>query len=432
MIKIIPTALNLPQNSTGKWTKLISTFVVGQGALQLLQLISGFFLIRWLSVEEYAQYSLAFAFQSTAQMLVEFGFSGAIIALVGNRTDDKALIGNYIKAGQYYRNRFFICIGVVSLVLFPLLTAKHNWPLSVTVLLLVSILINLYFSGSVSYYTAPLQINRRLNDLYQVQIKHGLVRILLLVVSYTASVLSSGLAALTTCYLTIANGLSFRRKASPYISEPYTSSVESRKEMFTYLRPIMPGIVFAALQGQIMMFIISVFGQTESIAEIGALSKIGQLYMILNMAGGVIVAPYFARQNKTGLLQKYILITGLAVLISSAVVIAGLLLPELFLFLIGNKYQHLQTELVLLLINSGLGFLVGITWNMNASRKWIFNWMPLVSIPGTLTIQILCAWFMDLNTTTNVLLFSIFTSLFILANRILVSVVGFKKLINYV
>src|SRR5690625_2710448 len=85
------------------WIKLAGSFLVGQGALQLIQVLSGFFLFRWLSVEQYAQYSVVFACQSTAGMLVELGFLGAIVALVGNRIQDKKVLGNYIRAGRFFR-----------------------------------------------------------------------------------------------------------------------------------------------------------------------------------------------------------------------------------------------------------------------------------------------------------------------------------------
>lgn len=428
MIRRISIALNLPHDSLNKWGKIVSIFVLGQGAVQFIQLLSGFFLIRWLTVEEYAQYSVAFAFQNTAQMLVEFGFSGAIVALVGNRIHEKKVIGDYIKAGQFFRNRSFLLVGGGCVILFPLLTAKHQWPLSVTILLLACILSNLFFSGNISYYTPPLNIHKQVGSLYQVQIKNGLFRLLLIGALYITTVLNAWLAAFTTSILTITNGYAFRKRAKPYIEEPPRASAEVRREMFEYIRPIMPGIIFAAFQGQIIIYIISIFGQSGSIAEIGALSRLGQLFVVFNMAGGILIAPYFAQQQKSGLLRKYFSISSFTILLSVSIVMLAYFFPNLFLWLIGDKYQHLQTEVVLLVINSGLAFINGTLWSINASRKWIYNWMPWVSIPGTILIQVLCAWQMDLSVTSNVLLFSIFTNGFVLANRILVSIVGFKQI----
>ncbi len=72
-----------------RWLPLILGFLAGQTSVQLLNLMTGFFLLRWLSVEQYAQYSVALGFQSTLSMPIYLGFSGSITALVGERSSDK-------------------------------------------------------------------------------------------------------------------------------------------------------------------------------------------------------------------------------------------------------------------------------------------------------------------------------------------------------
>jgi hypothetical protein len=48
--------------------------------------------------------------------------------------------------------------------------------------------------------------------------------------------------------------------------------------MLHYLSPIIPGIIFTAVQGQISVLLITLFGQTKSIAEVAALGRLGQLF----------------------------------------------------------------------------------------------------------------------------------------------------------
>lgn len=427
MIKSIYSAFDLSRDKIINWTKLIGTFLVGQGASHAIKVISGFLLMRWLSVDQFAQYNLAFAFQSTAYMLVEFGFSGAIVALVGHRINDKKAIGEYIKAGQFYRNRTFIVIAVACIVAFPLMTASHNWSHIVTFFLLVSIITNLYFSGISSFYSPPLKMHKKISTLYGIQVKFGLFRLMLLWGFYIITVLNAWIAALTNSLLTVMGGLVYKKKSADYIELPESSSKEVRREMVNYIKPIMPGMVFAALQGHIMVFVSSIFGESGNIAEIGALNRLGQLYFILSMAGVVLIAPYLAKQPEKGLLLKYLSILGLMIGISSLIVIGGYLLPGPLLWLIGDNYDHLNTELVFLLINSGLGFINGLMWQMNAARKWLYNWMPMVSIPGTIIIQALCIIFIDLSITKNVLIFSIITNVFVLGIRILVAWVGISR-----
>lgn len=412
---------------TGGRIRLITSFIVGQGALQLLQLLSGFLLIRWLSIEEYAQYSLSFAFQSTAQMLVELGFSGAVVALVGGNISDKKRIGNYIKAGKFYRNRFFFFIGGVCIFFFPLLTFQHNWPIYVTVLLLISILANLYFSGNVSYYNSPLLIHKRMDDLYGVQVKNSILRFAFIGFFHLAALLNAWLAAFATTFMTIANGFSFKKKAKAYVEEPENPSKEVRKEMLDYIKPIMPGIVFMAFQAQIIIFIISIFGETKNIAEVAALGRLGQIFLMLNVAGSALVAPYFARQPKKGLVKKFFAILSVAVILAVLIWIFSAGFPEVLIFLIGEKYSHLQPEIPLLVSASCLAFLSNLMWSIAASRKWLWWWMPALNIGGVLLIQILAVINMDLSTTHNVLVLSLIINAFAVIHKIIISIYGFSR-----
>ncbi len=82
----------------------------GQSILQALNFITGFLLVRWLSIESYAQFGVVFGFQSTLAMLIDLGFGGCIVSLVGNRGDRPEIIGGYISAAHWFRTRLFAFI----------------------------------------------------------------------------------------------------------------------------------------------------------------------------------------------------------------------------------------------------------------------------------------------------------------------------------
>jgi O-antigen/teichoic acid export membrane protein len=126
-------------SSFKRWTALIFRFLAGQGSVQVLNLVSGFLLLRWLSVEAYAQYSVAFGFQNTLGILVDLGISGSIVALVGDRGSDKEIVGTYIQSAKHFRNRFFAVIIPLAAIAFPLVTSKHNWDLTTQLLLFISV-----------------------------------------------------------------------------------------------------------------------------------------------------------------------------------------------------------------------------------------------------------------------------------------------------
>ena len=410
--------------------RLIISFLIGQGVVQFIQLLTGFLLIRWLTVEQYAQYSVAFAFQSTAQILVELGFSGSVIALVGSRIYDKDVLGGYIKAGKFFRNRLFAFVGAICLVGFPLITAHHEWPYYITFLLLIAILSNLYLSGNSAFYATPLIIHAKLKEFYRIQLKSGLFRLSFLALLSLFSVINAWLAAMATSFLIWYNGKNYKARSQEYLEEPSSSSSATKKEMLQYVKPVMPGIIYSAFSAQIALFLISIFGNTQNIAEVGALGRVGQIFFILNAASSTLIVPYLARQSGEGLSKKYLKVISGALSIAALLSIIAFLVPEPFLWIMGSKYDHLDREVGLLVLNSAIIFLNVVMWDMNCSRKWLWYWIPIVSISSNILLQIFLIFKMDLNTTYNVLIYSIILSVFNLSNKILVAFIGLKKTKN--
>ena len=430
MIKKLFLGTSVSRVLSHTWFKIIFVFVAGQGAVQLVQLLSGFFLIHWLSVEDYAQYSIVFAFQSTAQVLVELGVSGSVVALVGNRIDDKKVLGEYIKAGKFFRNRMFLVVSIICIVGFPYMTMQHEWSISVTVILLMCILLNLFFSGNTAFYVTPLMIHRKLSDMYHVQLKSGVFRLLFLWIAYLLSAINSWIAAFTTCITVFYNGEKFRKKSQQFIEEPIESDSKTRKEILGYVKPVIPGIVYSAFSAQISLFIIGIFGVSENIAEVGALGRLGQIFVIFNMASSTLIVPYLARQSKEHLGRKILGILAIGGCIAIILITIGFSFPKPLLWIMGEKYSHLGEEVGLLILNSSIIFINVLMWDMNCSRKWLWSWIPIVSISSNVVLQIIMICTMDLSSTYNVLIFSIVLSVFNLLNKILVTIIGLKKTKN--
>jgi hypothetical protein len=84
-------------------------------------------------------------------------------------------------------------------------------------------------------------------------------------------------------------------------------------------------------------------------------------------------------------------------------------LPDQFLFVLGNKYSHLQRELLLMVGGATLNMLASTLWILNASRAWLTgSWL---NIPFTLSTQLLMIPFIDFSTVSGVLTFNLFTAL---------------------
>jgi O-antigen/teichoic acid export membrane protein len=390
-------------------------------------MITGFLLLRWLSVEAYAQYSVAFGFQSTLSMLIDLGFSGSIIALVGERGSDKKVIGAYIRSAKYFRYRFFSILIPLAAIAFPLVTLKQNWHWTTQILLFVSIVGSIFFQGWVSFYSAPLLINQELKNFYQPQIVTAVGRISLCCMLYLVSILNSWTTAWLNSASIALNGFLYRKNGTLLLEEPKNSDPGINREMLRYLAPLIPGIIFTAFQGQISLLLITLFGHTQNIAEVAALGRLGQLFSIIGAFNGVIIEPYIAKINRQHLLPRYFQILAAAITLSIFLCGFAFIFPEPLLWVLGSKYQNLRIETGWMVAVSCIDYVGGVMWVMHSARKWVYWWHTTIYIMSLLLTQIVCVVFMPLNTTLNVIYFSLIMGLVMLVVHIIGGTYGFIR-----
>lgn len=404
----------------------MTAFLAGQGSIQVLNLISGFLLLRWLSVEAYAQYSIAFGFQSTLGMLMDLGFSGSIIALVGDRITDKDVITSYVAAARYFRNWLSVLLLPIGVLVFPLITDKHGWDWITQALLLGSIISSLFFQGLTSFYSPPLLMHKQLKEFYQPQIFSAGLRLLLCFALYVTSALTAWSTAWISSVVLLINGVAYKRSAQRWLEGSLASDRKIRKEMLTYLAPLIPGLIFTAFQGQISLFLITWFGRSESIAEVAALGRVGQLFVLLSAFNGIVVGPYIAKVAASDLFKRYLQVLGISSLVSALLSVIAFYFPAPLLWIMGAKYKHLHTELGWMILATCISYIGGVMWTMNSARKWIFWWGSFLYISLLLVTQILCLQFMNLSTTINVIYFSLVTTFPVLLVHILTAIYGFN------
>ena len=297
--------INRPGSRLRKLLTLLTSFFLGQAALQAVSLLIGLFLVRSLSVTAYAQFGLALGFQATASILMDLGFASTIIPLVGERTADRALVGKYVRGAKSLRDRSFLIFSPVVAVIFLVITHKQRWGWPIQIGLLASVLLALYSSSAASYYSVPLFLYRRLRDFYVLQTVSGAGRLLVYVVLNAISSLNSVTAAGFSALNATLNGYLLKRKGGTSIEWPEQDDPAIRKEIIQYILPALPAILLGAFHGQIALFLISIFGSTINIAQVAALGRLGQIFYLLMTFNVVLVEPYVAKLPRPRLLFTY-------------------------------------------------------------------------------------------------------------------------------
>lgn len=397
---------------------------MGQPVVQFLNVITGFLLIRWLDVKEFAMFGIALAFQSTITQLTDLGFSGSIVALAGSRGQDPEVLGGYLRSARHWRSRLQWGMLLVAGVAFPLIVWRQPWSAPIKGLLFVSIALGLLFQNW-NMYGTPLLVHRALRKYYTPQILGAVFRLAFCAALHAAGFLSAWVAALSAALLLGYTGFSYRRSSRSYIQEPARSQPERDAEMLRYLSPIIPSAVFVALQGQILIGIIAVLGSTQNIAEISALGRISQLFVILGAFNLVFIEPYIARVPLSLLARRYFQILGVAVGIATVIATVGFVFPRPLLWLLGQNYSGLQNEIGWVVLNGCLCYLGGVLWTMHAARRWIFWWSTIVYIGSTVLVQTVCVATMDLSHTLSVIWFGLISTFVGLGLQTAVGIYGF-------
>jgi O-antigen/teichoic acid export membrane protein len=422
----LPARHSLLRERVIRWGNLFSVFFAGQLLVQAIGLVTGFLLIRWLSVESYAQFSVAFGFQSTLSTLADLGFCGSMVALAGARGTQPEVLGRYISAAKYYRGLILSILFPLTMVAFPILMAKHGWNWGIQAALLASILCSVVAQGYLSLYSAPLLIHQKLKRSYGIQAVAATSRLGLNAILHAVSALASATASWAATVATIVCVALFRRSVTGLVKEPPHSDAETRKEMLRFIAPFIPGIIFTAFQGQITVFLITLFGTTKAIAEVGALGRLGQVLLVFGGLNAVIVEPYIARLPHHLLLRRYGQILTVAILVMAAITAAAFAWPDLLLLVLGHKYQHLRRQASWSIVTWCISYIGGLLWTMHAARRWVFWWNSTLYIVTLLVVQVIAIMFFDLSTTMNVIFFNVFISFAALSVHITAAFYGFS------
>jgi hypothetical protein len=116
---------------------------------------------------------------------------------------------------------------------------------------------------------------------------------------------------------------------------------------------------------------------------------------------------------------------GGASVISIALCGIAFLFPDPLVWILGSKYQNLRVETGWIVAGACVNYVNGVMWTIHSARKWIYWWGTGLYIGLLLATQLICVSFMTLNTTLNVIYFSLITTVAVTLVHIANGVYGF-------
>jgi O-antigen/teichoic acid export membrane protein len=409
-MKVIARKINIRYPKILEWTKLIAVTGSAQVTVQALTLIGGMIIIRYLPTKEYALYTIANSFLGTMAVLSDGGVATGVMAEGGKVWKDKVKLGSLLSTGLFLRKRFAIGSLVICLPLLTYMLYSHgaNW---LTILLIGSCLTFAFVVNlSQTLLTTIVKLHQDIKSLQKIQVSVGVSRLIM--------VLGSVFFLPLTFLLILVNGLSqvkannrLRKLISNYADRTQPPNAIFKTEILKIVKRLLPSIIYFAFLGQITIWLVSVFGNTSSLAQAGALSRLSMTLTIFTILIATLIVPRFARlpANRNLLLKTYLGIHlgvfGLCILI----VAATYFFPSQILWILGNQYSNLSHELLLSIIGSCLNIIVGTSFSLYSNRGWVIN--PLIGIPFNLLVIIVCIKVLDLSTLSGVLILNLIVEL---------------------
>jgi O-antigen/teichoic acid export membrane protein len=388
------------------WGKLISITGSAQILIQALGFASGILIIRLLSVQEYAFYTLANTMLGTMTVLADGGIITGVMAQGGKVWENKEKMGAVLATGLDLRKKFAVASLLVSVpILFYLLL--HNGASWIAAIFIVIALIPAFYAAlSDSLLEIIPKLNQTILPLQKNQVGVGIVRLILSALTMFIFPFSF-VAILAAGIPRIWGNIGLRKIVYSMAAKDQQPDLKVKKEILSLVKRILPTSIYYCLSGQITIWLISVFGNTTSLAQLGALGRLSVMLTIFNVIIATLIVPRFAKlaTKKYLLLTRFFQIMGFLAVLLSLIVLAVYLFPAPILWLLGDAYEGLSFELLLSIISSCIGLFSGIVFNLYSSRGWAMS--PIAVILINLIAIIGFASLLDLSNLRGVLYFNI-------------------------
>lgn len=408
----------LLNNSIKHWAKLISITASAQIIVQVLGFVCGILIIRLLPVKEYALYILANTMLGAMTVLGNAGIAQGVMAEGGKVWQDKDKLGEVLITGLDLRKKFAIASLVLTIPILLYLLMDNNASWLASILIALSLIPAFYAGLSDSLLQIVPKLNHNIKPLQKNQVAVSVGRIVILLLSIfifpfaAITILANGLPR-------IYGNIKLREIAQEHANFDQRPNAEVRKNILKVVKRILPESIYYTISGQLVIWLVSIFGDTSSIAELGALSRITMLITFVIIMVDYILVPRFSKlKNNPNVLRKeYFTIQFFILLISVLILLGTYVFGDYILLVLGKNYFGLNTELFLMAINGCVLLFSTSTNKLLTSRGIVVS--PVFYISFMIVIQFSFAFLVDLTTLKGIIIYSILTTLVIYIVRVL-------------
>jgi hypothetical protein len=265
-------------------------------------------------------------------------------------------------------------------------------------------------------------------DSYFAEVVGNALRLLGVALIWLGSAPIAWLAMLTSAAGSLACGiLAGRRVRTIAPCEPGTGGAPEEaptRAIARYILPTLPSAAYFSIQAPLTVWLSAYFAGTQSIAEVGALGRLGVIFgLVSGFMGAVLIPRLSVVTDPRHYLRRYLQFWAVLAAFGAGVVAVAVAVPHWFLLLLGDAYRGLEDGVLIVASSSVLGTWGGYAVAINSARGWV---RPQPAVLAVFVVaQVLLAGALDLSSTHGVLQFGLWSSLAGLLPQLLLNAAGF-------
>lgn len=389
--------------------RTLINFSFVQFLVQVITAISGILLIRVLNKQDYAYFTIAFTMLGIMDLLADSGITGALYTQGGKIWNDKYKLGQLINTATQIRRLLAVGTAIIVTPISIWMLLKNEAGLVDVVALSTLIVIQLHLGLHIQILTIVPRLHSQIKQLQTLEFFTAILRLVLLL-AMSLIFLNVIIAVLISVLTSIVNNLILLRWVRRNISTSAPVNTDYKHQLTKVFRSQIGNALYYCIQGQLVVWLIGIFGTTEQIAEVGALARLAIILTILGQTVQTIILPIFARcQDGALLIRRYWQILVGQFIVSLMIFGFVHMFSEQITWLLGKQYAGLERFIPLMTINLLFDRFTKLMWNLNLSKSWIgLSWLYA---PMTILLQILLLFVLDVSTIQGVILFNLISIL---------------------
>jgi O-antigen/teichoic acid export membrane protein len=390
------------------WLRLLAGYSFVQAIAQALGCLAGIVVLRALPKEDYACFMIVNTVGAVMGMLSDNGITNSLCAIGGRFWQDDEKMGSLIKTCIVLRKRLIAWSFFVITPFLVWILRSNNVSVTTIVWLVSFTLVGAYFQLNVAVFNTVMSLRQQVARMQTLVFVGILPRLALVALLGSLGLLTSPLAVAASTIAVVSQYWLLKRWIRPEISEGAAPNQGFKTEILSIVKRQSPFTVYFCLQGQIGIWLMSIFGNMNRVAELGALGRIGMIFSVLVSATSTLIVPRFARAQELCRLRflypRILFAFAGLVLVSTALT---WLLPGSLLWLLGSQYAQTGAMLWLAVLAAGTSALAGLVYGLNVNKGWI---PPAgVIIPIEILVQAILCFSVDLSSVRDVLMIGVIT-----------------------